>query len=1018
MPRRLDRPARAALLAAACLAAVARVAAAQEAPATSDRLRLGGDAASAWNEGTTRVVLIEGRATIRSDDAELSADRAVLWLTPVAAGGYDVKIALLGNARVVRGDVTREGGELYVTLATRPDVEISVADLASRDRSTNVYFLAGAQLRRQAERGEIARPLDVTRQPPTATTGESDAYDPTLAMAPTTLPATTRATTGPVTELPRPKQGTVSYSSGRASSKERTPDGRIALVISGNVLLVQQRANGDRIELQAEKAVVFTNWTDERQALQGGDVKLDRDFDSVYLEGDVRIAMTPGDPIRPEQTLRATRAVYEFGTDRAVLTDALLHSYDPAAAAPIVMRAAEMRKLGTDTYEAKHASITTSNFAVPSLSLSASKVTIRQDASTDGSTRTVFRADNVVPRIWSVPFFYFPIVYGTSTDAGLPLRDIAITNSGGFGTGINTTWGLFETFGRQPPAGIDASYKADYYSERGPALGFDTTYAGGAIDESTLQPFSFNGGLTAYGVIDNGTDRLGRRRGKPTFDDDFRGRIRWNHQQFLSDGWQVQAQAAYVSDATFLEEWFRGEFRNGLDQDTSLYLKRSVGNEVFSIVGTVNLNDIATNADQLQETTPVAVGTPQLDYAPITVERMPQVEYHKIGESFGDDRYTWVSNNSAAGLHFNKSYATLDGDYRFADKKGADDTVDTAFTGIPSYGYTGYTGQYVLRGDSRQEIAMPLGDDRVRFTPYAVGRYTAYSDSPGGGAEDRLLAGVGFRMSTQFFKTYEDLHSTLFDINRMRHIVEPQLNVFASAQTTDRDDVYVYDENIDGISDVVGAQFVIKQRFQTKRGGEGRYRSVDFFTLNTGVNVFANQHDEVGSIRPTLDLEDANSFRGVYYNSEPEASIARSTLFADSVWRVTDTTSVLSDVAWNIDAQDLATAAAGVAVQREPRTRYFAGIRYIGELNSTIGTVTFDYNISERYTLSVNQSFNLSEGQNQSTSAELIRRFEQFVITVTVYFDQIEDEGGIQFSISPRSFPVGVNLKGRPTGRS
>ncbi|RYG64003.1 LPS-assembly protein LptD, partial [bacterium] len=348
--------------------------------------------------------------------------------------------------------------------------------------------------------------------------------------------------------------------------------------------------------------------------------------------------------------LRASRAVYEFATDRAVLTDALLHSYDPAAAAPIVMRAREMRKLGTDTYEANKASITTSNFATPSLALSASKVTVRQDASNDGNTRTVFRADNVTPRLWGVPVFWFPIVYGTSTDGGLPLRDIQLTNSGGFGTGIATTWGLFETFGQRPPAGVDASYRADYYSERGPALGFDTSYAGGFVDESSLQPYSFNGGLTAYGTIDGGTDKLGRYRGRPSFDDDFRGRIRWQHQQFLSDGWQVQAQAGYISDPTFIEEWFRNEFRNGLEQDTSLYVKRSVGNEVFSVVGNVNVSDIATTTDQLQEVTPN-----RGNYSPITVERLPQLEYHKLGESLGDDRFTWVSNNSAAGLRFNES---------------------------------------------------------------------------------------------------------------------------------------------------------------------------------------------------------------------------------------------------------------------------------------------------------------------------------------------------------------------------
>ena len=228
-----------------------------------------------------------------------------------------------------------------------------------------------------------------------------------------------------------------------------------------------------------------------------------------------------------------------------------------------------------------------------------------------------------------------------------------------------------------------------------------------------------------------------------------------------------------------------------------------------------------------------------------------------------------------------------------------------------------------------------MGDDRFRFAPYAVGRYTAYSESPDGGAENRLLAGVGARMSTQFYKTYDDVRSTLFDLNRVRHIVEPQLNLFASAQTTDRDDLYVTTRASTASATSSAHSSPCGKRFKQARR-RGRYRSVDFFTLNTGVNVFANQHDEVADQTGTPDIDTANSFRGLYFNSEPEASIARSTVFADTVWRMSDTTSIIDDVAWNLDAQDLATAAVGLAVQREPRLRYFAGLRYIGEINSTL----------------------------------------------------------------------------------
>ena len=992
----------AALAVCAAIPAFAPAAAlAQAAMPTTDRLRIGGDVASSWADGATRVVLVDRDVTIRSDDATLTADRAVVWLTPTPTG-FDARVALFGHARAVRGDLTRAGDELYVTLATRPDVRLDVRDLAQADRRTDVRYLAAAQLRRQAERGEVPSPIDVTPAVSMPATTEPFA---------TAAPPTTGATTGPTGGLPRAlppsRRGTFSYRSARADVTT-TPDGRVAIVMNGDVQVIEQKSDGSRIEMQAQSVVLFTRWTEARQMLQGGLTAAD--VDAAYLEDDIRITSTSGDAKRPEQTLRATRAVYEFAGDRAILTDAVLHSYTPGADAPLVLRAREMRKLGADAYLADHSTITTSNFKVPSLAISSTKVTVRQADAGDGTTTTSFVADNVTPRVFGVPVFYFPKLFGTVSNGTIPLRQIQLSNSSGFGTGVATEWGLFDTLGTPPPPGVDASYRADYYTERGPAGGVDTTYAGGSINEATLQPFSFEGAFTAYGTLDHGMDKLGRGRGKPAFDSDFRGRVRWDHQQFLSDGWQVQAQAAYVSDPTFLEEWFRNEFRNGLEQDSTLLVRRSSGTEVFSVLLDANLSGIPTVADQLQEITVSNGG----NRYPITVERLPEVQYHRLGDSFADDRLTLVSNNSVGALHFKRSYASLnatDGGFAFRNTRSTAN-VDERFTGLPSYGYTGYTNDYVARGDFRQEVALPLGDDRVRLTPYGVVRYTAYSDSPDDDAQQRLLGGVGVRTSAQFTRTYDGVQSKLFDLNRVRHVVEPQLSLFASGQTQDRNDLYVYDEGVDGISDVVGGQFVVRQRFQTKRGGEGLYRSVDFLTLNAGVNAFGNQEREIRSPVGADDLVTANSFRGLYYDSEPEASTARSTAFADSAWRLTDTTAILVDGAWNLDAQDLATTAIGLAVDRDPRTRYFAGLRYIGELNSTIASFNFDYTISERYSIAFNQSFNLSEGQNQSTSAELVRRFEQFIFRVTVYFDRIEDEGGVQFTVSPRDLPFG----GGPVG--
>jgi len=64
------------------------------------------------------------------------------------------------------------------------------------------------------------------------------------------------------------------------------------------------------------------------------------------------------------------------------------------------------------------------------------------------------------------------------------------------------------------------------------------------------------------------------------------------------------------------------------------------------------------------------------------------------------------------------------------------------------------------------------------------------------------------------------------------------VNVFTSAQTLSRDHFFQYDEPIDEINDISAVQIALHQRWQTKRGGPGRWRSVDFFTLNVEANFF------------------------------------------------------------------------------------------------------------------------------------------------------------------------------------
>jgi hypothetical protein len=186
-----------------------------------------------------------------------------------------------------------------------------------------------------------------------------------------------------------------------------------------------------------------------------------------------------------------------------------------------------------------------------------------------------------------------------------------------------------------------------------------------------------------------------------------------------------------------------------------------------------------------------------------------------------------------------------------------------------------------------------------------------------------------------------------------------------------------------------------------------------------GVIAFANTPDEPTNadrlaLDPTFPDKDragpvsAEGFRGIFYNSTPEASIPRTSLIADALWRVSDTTIVLSDFAWNIDKQSLATVSGGLLVGRGDRASYYTGVRYIGQLDSTIASFTANYQLTSKYSINLAASVDLAETDSKGGSLTVVRRFDRFSLAVRSYYDATEDEGGVEFAVYPEGLGAGL----------
>ncbi|HEY1687103.1 MAG TPA: LPS assembly protein LptD [Tepidisphaeraceae bacterium] len=935
-----------------------------------DFLHITASNARNWSQGSTQVVLLHGPVSIEMENVHLRANSAIIWLKPSSDGvvvQQEAQVALIGNAVVTEDNMQRSGPTLFINALVRGDISLTTttgtsSDKLNEDESASPLYQKALVLRKQAE------------GPPQ--------YHPTTVP---TLPYE-------VLNIQHPSAFEFKH-----IETVETPQGRVAAVLSGGVTIIYRSEKNESLEFQAERAVVFTKLKSLGELGQNRQAKsIQENVESIYLEGDARITYTPVAGKGAEQRLLANRAFYELTTDRAILTDVIIHTSDPKSVVPVTVRAQTVRQLAHDEFEVDHVQLSSSSFATPSFSVAATRAYVQQvdtDEETN-NTQTFFQANNAFIDMWGVPIFYLPYTSGSVSNRPIALRQLQFGKSDYFGFHIKTDWGFFETIGEPPPPNLDIDYHLDYFDTRGPATGVDATYYGGYLNNNTKEAWDFAGDFHAYIVADTGIDQFGGSRyavdSADMFDKAVRGHFLWTHQYFLPDDWQVQLRAGYASDPNYLEEWDPDDFFKDNPHDLSLYAKHQTNTSALTILGEAQPNNFVTTSDDVANQ--------------FSVQRLPELTYHEIGDSFLDDKTTFFSDNSLSALNFSKSGATL-------AQQGYGPGLSP---GIPSLGVIGSAGpadvpeSETYRGDFRQELDYPINASEFKVVPYVVGRYTGYSNSIGGSIQNRALTALGVRASTAFWAVDDTAHSTLFDINRIRHVVEPEVNLFTSAENVDRDNLYIYDQDVDAINDITGGQLALRQTWQTKRGGPGEWHSVDFLTLDVEANGFMNKPpmSQLDPANPTYNL---NGFRGAYFYSEPEASIPRDSINAQSSWRVSDQFIVLGDEEWNADTDVLATASIGAAIKTLPRVVYFIGTRYIAPLDSNVTTVAVSYDLSEKYTVAFSQSFDFSQNQDVNSTGYLVRKFDSFTCALEIFYDATIKESGVSFNLYPNGLAGGFN---------
>ena len=953
------------------------------------------------------LLVFEDKLTLTIGDNRYSCDKAVVWLETVSTEylgqvtiDYDVKAYLSGNVKVKKGKSAltvrmdretvdngsaevlsfRAGGEVFVTADIREEAD---------PRESEFFKKAEASI-------PVKEPLFVIQ--PEAVVPQLPSAEPRLFAEQEKALAAKQAKRGLFGGISKPETGKTPEAispisrPGEVAAAEEGPkfmypigiapagenpielqsgtlaDGKSIATVTERFYIWQKQDEKDgMLELQADNAVIFysTNQADVNDANASDQLDSNGAIEAVYLSGDVLLN-------EGQRTIRADEMYYDFHNKQALAINAVMRSFDPKRNIPIYIRAAKIRQLAENQFSAEDVVVTNSEFYKQQLSVTASKVLITDTIAADEQMGKLsnksydIQMHDVKMKLGSTTLLKRKYIRSDMLTSGVPIKKARIGSDNAFGTSLETDWYMSRLLGYREPNGVDSTLNLDIYSKRGVGGGADIEY----------QREDYFGNMSGYIINDKGKDRLGRNDSRKDLEPDnpLRGRFAWTHRQFLPYHWQLTTGIDYISDEHFFESFFRDEFNSSPKQETYVHLKRIEKNWALSFLGNARINDFS---DQLEE--------------------LPGAEFHLTGESLFEDRFTFYSDSEIARLR----------------QRIGDDHTTNVDENMYSFAST------------RNEIDMPVRGEGFKFIPFIAGTF-AYDDrsgfsrglvdgtnsAPFGTSE----AGIG-EAGARFFpdpiwKVYPSVKSRLWDLNQMRHIIAPSITATA----------YAVNDNAVEQRNTLNA--ALAQRLQTKRGEGKNQRTVDWMRLDTDVTFVENQGNAEDSgadrfiwAKPFVPMRVLSA--PDIFNGDLDSSLRHFETFgptrnyfgADYIWRVSDTTAVLSDMHYDLQSSVVDQFNVGLARLVWPDLSLYIGNRYLkrtevyDEKGSNTFTFAATYVLDPRYTLVFAQQFDFDYGANVRSDITLIRSYNRMRYGFTVSNDSSLDRQAIVFSIWPQGIP-------------
>ena len=285
-----------------------------------------------------------------------------------------------------------------------------------------------------------------------------------------------------------------------------------------------------------------------------------------------------------------------------------------------------------------------------------------------------------------------------------------------FRPGYKSEWGAYLLSSIRWPSDekFGGEFNLDYRSKRGVGFGPTLHYRSDKWGD---------GYLNLYRAFDD--DPLTDSRGLSI--DRERDLAQWSH-RLRQDNFTATAVIEYESDEFMRRDFYEDLYQNNVQPNTYIELSHDWENYNLSMLVQPRVNAFYENID-----------------------RVPDLKLSGTRHRIGDSPFFYDTETSVGYLRHRYDNASANNDYG------------------------------LLRADSLHQIYLPKTyGGWLNVTPRIGGRFTHYGETDGTGSSktssQRYVFNTGVEVSTKFSKLTPNTKSKLFDVNGIRHIIQPSIN--------------------------------------------------------------------------------------------------------------------------------------------------------------------------------------------------------------------------------------------------